>query len=245
MNLIVRNIFLTAAFMLLSLSISHVELQADSVQEVKAYVHAAKQLGYTDAQILSEFKKAVYMVDHYKSDVVLSLSDHDKDDNDAGNDRVFWCAISVLGVATIAAGICLVYYLLKEEPAAATPPAHTNAPNLAQQVPPRRVIHTGPPLRVFPLGVMNVNDLDNVAVNAGNLAWAFDRAQDPADILRCEELFTQLRNNLLASGTHEIQLEEQHYIPIPEHNLHEPRIINLDEVRDVNALRIAVENFAA
>ena len=89
---------------------------------------------------------------------------------------------------------------------------------------------------------MDVNNLDPeaVRVNVSNLAWARNVADNPADILRCEELFDQLRNNVLATGAHQIQIQYP-YGPHP----YAPRMINIDDVHDVNALCAAVENLAA
>ena len=128
MNLVNRNLFLAKIFMLLSLSIvESVAPQAHGAGDIASYIQAFKQLGYTNAQILSEFKKAVHIVDHNNSNVALSL-ENNNENNDDNNNRVFWGTVSLLGLTAVAAGICLVYYLLKEDPAETTP-AQQPAPN--------------------------------------------------------------------------------------------------------------------
>lgn len=105
-NIIHHDEFSTPALSALSLQ---------QAQEIKAYVHAAKQLGYTDAQILNEVENAVQMLDHNNGVLALSLK---------YDERIVWSAIGVLSMTTVIASVLLVYYLLKDDFVAANNPAN-------------------------------------------------------------------------------------------------------------------------
>lgn len=79
-------------------------LSLQQAHEIKAYVQTAKKLGYTDAQILSEFENAAQLLDQNNGVLTLSLK---------YDERVVWSAIGVLSVATVIATIWLVHYFLQ------------------------------------------------------------------------------------------------------------------------------------
>lgn len=114
-------------FLLISLSIfcAH-SLFADTsvislqqAHEIKAYVQAAKQLGYTDAKILSELEHAVQNFEKNNGVLALSLK---------YDERVVWSAIGVLSVAALGGAIWLLCYLLTDHPAGNSEPnnRHSN-----------------------------------------------------------------------------------------------------------------------
>ncbi len=80
-------------------------LSLRQAQEIKAYVCAAKELGYTDIQILNEVKSAAQILDHNNGILALSLK---------YDERIVSSAIGLLSMTAVIASIWLVYYLLKE-----------------------------------------------------------------------------------------------------------------------------------
>jgi hypothetical protein len=91
-------------------------LSLQQAHEIKAYVQTAKKLGYTDAQILSEFENAAQLLDQNNGVLALSLK---------YDERVVWSAIGVLSVATVIATIWLVHYFLQGDQTQ-SPPGQSN-----------------------------------------------------------------------------------------------------------------------